>query len=503
MARAPTREVKFTNLEKVFFPRTGFTKGQMIQYYLDVAPYILPHLRDRPVTLIRFPDGIEGEKFYEKNAPKFAPDWIMTFGVSRRHESGQVNYIVINDAPTLAWCANIAGLELHPFLHRISNLGQPTHVVLDLDPGEGADLRTCARVALLVKEITDGLGLKAFPKVSGSKGLQVYVPLNTPVNYAATASFAKAIAEFLEQCHPKLVVSQMSKAQRFGRVMIDWSQNNLSKTTVAVYSMRGKREEPFISMPVTWKELQQLKKISTLSFSPEAALKRLKKLGDLFAPVLTLKQKLPKAFNVKAGPAPRAPAAPTASALKAYKAKRDFSQTSEPGPVLGARSPKSGGRFVIQKHAATRLHYDFRLEMDGTLKSWAVPKGVSTEPGVKRAAFAVEDHPIGYLQFEGTIPKGQYGGGTVMVWDIGTYELLGGSYEKGDLKLRLSGKKLQGEWHLFKIRSEDGKDVWLIAKSGAAAKPISARQEDSSALTRRSMARIAKDNDAQWQSKPR
>ena len=498
MARAPAREVKFTNLEKVFFPKTGFTKGQMIQYYLDVAPYILPHLRQRPVTLIRFPDGIGGEKFYEKNAPKFAPDWIKTYGVDRRHEAGQVNYIVINDAPTLAWCANIAGLELHPFLHRIPRLDQPTHVVLDLDPGEGADLKTCARVAFLVKEITDTLSLKAFPKVSGSKGLQVYIPLNTPTTYAATASFAKAIAEFLEQCHPKLVVSQMSKVQRRGRVMIDWSQNNRSKTTVAVYSMRGKRDEPFISMPVTWTELQRLKKISALSFSPAAALKRLKKRGDLFAPVLTLKQRLPKAFHLKT-----APHAPAAAALKAYEAKRDFSQTKEPGPVLDKRATKTGGRFVIQKHAATRLHYDFRLEMDGTLKSWAVPKGVPTELGIKRAAFAVEDHPIGYLKFEGTIPKGQYGGGTVMVWDIGTFELLGGSYEKGDLKLWLTGKKLKGEWHLFKIRSEDGKDVWLIAKSGKPAQPISARQEDSSALSRRSMARIAKDNDAQWQSKAR
>ncbi len=495
MARSSTPEVKFSNLDKVFFPKTGFTKGQMIQYYVAVAPYILPHLKNRPITLIRFPDGIAGEKFYEKNAPKFAPPWIKTYAVSRRHEAGSVNYILINDAHTLAWCANIAGLELHPFLHRVPHLDRPTHVVFDLDPGEGSDLRTCVRVALLVKEIMDGLGLKSFPKVSGSKGIQLYVPLNTKTNYAATGSFAKAVAELLEQQHPDLVVSQMDKTRRRNRVMIDWSQNNMSKTTVAVYSMRGKRDEPYISMPVTWEELKKLKKPTDLSFSPDAALKRLKKLGDLFAPVLTLKQKLPKAFAAQT--APKAPAPD----LSAYDAKRDFSKTKEPGPVVGKRTSGNSGRFVIQKHAATRLHYDFRLEMDGTLKSWAVPKGVATEPGIKRAAFAVEDHPIGYLKFEGTIPKGQYGGGTVMVWDIGTYQLLGGSYASGDLKLYLSGKKLKGEWHLFKIRSEDGKDVWLIAKSGAAAKPITPRQDDSSVLTRRSMARIAKDNDAQWQSK--
>jgi len=481
-------EVKFTNLDKIFFPKTGYTKGQMIQYYVDVAPFLLPHLKQRPVTLIRFPDGVNGEKFYEKNAPAFAPPWIKTHAVDRRHHPGQTNYILINDSSTLAWCANLAALELHPFLHRIPKLDQPTHVVFDLDPGDGADLLTCAHVALRVKEVTDGLGLQAFPKVSGSKGVQIYVPLNTKTTYEATATFAKAMAELLQQQHPELIVSQMAKHQRRERVLIDWSQNNPSKTTVAVYSMRGKREEPFISMPVKWTELKRLKRAETLFFPPEAALKRLKKLGDLFSPVLTLKQKLPKAF---------ASAAP----LKDYAAKRDFSKTKEPKGASSKNRPvKNGNRFVIQKHAASHLHYDFRLEMDGTLKSWAIPKGVPTELGVKRSAFAVEDHPLDYLKFEGTIPKGQYGGGTVMVWDIGTYELLGGDYTSGNLKLRLVGKKLKGEWHIFKIRSNDGKDVWLIAKSGVAAKPITARQDDSSALTRRSMARIAKDNDAQWQS---
>lgn len=492
MARAKIPEVKFTNLDKVFFPKLGFTKGQMIQYYLDVAPFILPHLRDRPVTLIRYPDGIESEKFYEKNAPKFTPAWIKTFAVDRRHTSGKTNYIVINDAPTLAWCANIAGIEIHPFLHRIPRLEQPTHVVFDLDPGEGSDIRTCARVAFLVKAITDSLGLRAFPKVSGSKGVQLYVPLNTKTNYAATSSFAKAVAELLQQRHPNLVVAHMAKDRRRGRVLIDWSQNNISKTTVSVYSMRGKRAEPFISIPVTWDELKRIKGAQALSFTPMATLKRLKKKGDLFASVLTLKQELPKAFS--ANFAPRSPA------LEGYEAKRDFSTTKEPKPIAARRVKQGAGRFVVQKHAASHLHYDFRLEMDGTLKSWAVPKGVPTKLGDKRAAFAVEDHPLGYLRFEGTIPKGQYGGGTVMVWDIGTYKLLDGDYGAGSLKLLLVGRKLKGEWHMFKIRSRDDKDVWLIAKSGQAVKPISARQDDSSVLTRRSMARIAKDNDATWKS---
>jgi len=490
--------VKLSNVDKVFFPKTGFTKGDMIRYYVSVAPFILPHLRGRPVTLIRFPDGVTGEKFYEKNAPRFTPDWVETAAVARRHHEGEINYIVVSDARTLAWCANLAAIELHPFLHRAADIDRPTHLAFDLDPGEGADLLTCIRVAFLIKEVTDGLGLEIFPKVSGSKGLQLYLPLNTKVMYGATSLFAKAVAELLAQQQPDLVVSAMSKIQRRGRVMIDWSQNSPSKTTVAVYSLRGKQEQPFVSMPVTWEELkkaQRTKKTAPLYFTPEAALKRLKRQGDLFAPVLKLKQHLPKAFAGKKSAG--------GASLQEYEAKRDFERTEEPPPKMGRAGKKGGlekGRFVIQKHAASHLHYDFRLEMDGTLKSWAVPKGIPTELGVKRSAFAVEDHPVNYLRFEGTIPQGQYGGGTVMVWDIGTYRLLGGSHGEGSLKLHLAGRKLKGEWHMFKIRSQDGKDVWLIAKSGVAAKPITARADDRSVLTRRSMARIARDNDASWQS---
>ncbi|HVU18765.1 MAG TPA: non-homologous end-joining DNA ligase [Candidatus Didemnitutus sp.] len=494
--------VKFSNLDKVFFPRTGFTKGEMIQYYVSAAPCLLPHLAHRPVTLIRYPDGITGEKFYEKNAPPFAPPWLATVAVARRHTEGHTNYIVIDNVRALAWCANLAAIEIHPFLHRVRAPTRPTQVVFDLDPGEGADLVTCARVAFLVKEIADRLGLQLFPKVSGSKGLQLYVPLNTPVTYAATSAFAKSVAEHLEQEHPELVVSRMAKARRRRRVMIDWSQNNASKTTVAAYSLRGKRDVPTVSMPVTWNELKRLKKSSGLLFSPQAALARMRKLGDLFAPVLTLKQKLPKAFSAmkSAQPAP----------LARYAAKRDFTATAEPKATArlatgrkANASEKRGRRFVVQKHAASHLHYDFRLEMDGTLKSWAVPKGVPTEAGVKHSAFAVEDHPMAYMKFEGTIPKGQYGGGTVMVWDLGTYNVLSGSFADGRMKIHLEGKKLRGDWSFFRIRSgENGKDVWLITPSGAV-KPISAAQDDRSVLSRRSMSRIAKDNDRQWQSSRR
>lgn len=492
--------VAFSNPDKPYFP-SGFTKGEMIRYYLEVAPFILPHLRQRPVTLIRFPNGVRGESFYEKNAPAHTPEWVSTFDVPRHRHEGVIHYILVNSAETLAWCANLGAIEFHPFLHRAPAIEVPTHVAFDLDPGEGADVFTCIEVAQQLRRIFADLGLESFPKVSGSKGLQLYVPLNTRTTYGATQAFAKSVAEMLERQHPDLVVSDMAKARRKGKVLIDWSQNSQSKTTVCVYSMRGKRDAPFVSVPLAWRELAQAQRKARradLDFAPDEALARVRKHGDLFAPVLTLKQRLPSAFEeLGSGGNSR-------RALARYVAKRDFSISPEPAGGAAAKptssAPPGARRFVIQKHAASRLHYDFRLEANGTLKSWAVPKGVPYEKGVKRAAFEVEDHPLDYLRFEGTIPQGQYGGGTVMVWDIGTYELLGGSFEKGDLKLRLHGKKLKGEWHLFRIRSDEAKPVWLLLKSGASMPPLTARQEDSSVLTRRSMARIARDNDAQWQS---
>jgi bifunctional non-homologous end joining protein LigD len=493
-------KVAFSNVDKVFFPKSKTTKGDIIKYYIDVAPALLPHFRQRPVTLIRFPDGIRGEKFYEKNAPGHAPTWIKTAQVPRS-EGGVINYIVINDAETLAWVANIAAIELHPFLHRASHLEQPTHLAFDLDPGEGADLLTCIEVGFRLRDVLTRLGLEAFPKVSGSKGLQLYVPLNRAVTYAEATPFAKAIAELLHREHPDLIIADMSKALRVGKVLIDWSQNHEKKTTVGPYSLRAKREEPFVSMPVTWDELKRAAKKSdadSLFFRPADALKRIKKFGDLFAPVLKLKQTLPHEFVAAIGPTK----SKRASSLRRYAEKRDFTKTSEPAPELPKASAQgSRRRFVIQKHAASHLHYDFRLEMDGVLKSWAVPKGLSTEVGVKRSAFQVEDHPLDYFSFEGTIPQGQYGGGTVMVWDIGTYEIIGGNYWRGDLKLWLSGKKLKGEWHLFRIKSEESKPVWLIAKAKESAKPVSAKKENTSVLTGRTLEQIAKAKGSVWQSK--
>jgi len=239
------RKLALTNVDKVLFP-SGFTKGQVIDFYVRASDYLLPHLKDRPITLKRYPDGVQAPHFYEKDAPRYTPDWIRTYNVPRRSGEAVIRYIVIDDLPTLVWCANTANLELHPFLHKVPHIDRPTAVAFDLDPGEGADLLTCAQVAFWLKDAFAADGLESFPKVSGSKGMQVYVPLNTAVTYEKTQPYARGLAQRLEQEHPDIVISEMAKVKRTGKVFIDWSQNSDFKTTVAVYSMRAKRSEPYV-----------------------------------------------------------------------------------------------------------------------------------------------------------------------------------------------------------------------------------------------------------------
>ncbi len=291
------RVLRLSRLDKPLYP-SGFTKAQVIEYYIRIAPFLLPHFHKRPVTLRRFPDGVEGQSFYEKDAPDHAPDWVETFPVPRRNGGPDIRYVLINNLPTLVWCANIASLELHPFLHTAPKLEQPRSVVFDLDPGPPADIFTCAEVAFHLKAWLDRRKLKSFIKVSGSKGLQLYLPLNTPVTYEQTREFAHQLARNFEQKYPDLCVASMDKSVRGGKVFIDWSQNADFKTTVGVYSLRAKTDRPFVSAPIAWRELKTTLAARTrdaLFFSPTEAAERAGKAGDLFEPVLSLKQKLPAA----------------------------------------------------------------------------------------------------------------------------------------------------------------------------------------------------------------
>jgi bifunctional non-homologous end joining protein LigD len=483
--------VAVSNLDKIFYPGARFTKADVVDYYRRVAPYLLPHFRNRPVTLKRYPAGIYGEAFYEKDAPGFTPAWVKIFPVPRHDGGPDINYILINDRRTLTWTANMAALELHPFLHCVPQLDRPTHIVFDLDPGEQMNVLNCAEISFLLRDVLTKLRLKCFPKVSGSKGIQIYVPLNTPISYDETQAFARATAELLERTHPDKITAEMAKNLRVGKIFIDWSQNADFKTTVGVYSLRAKRARPYVSMPIKWGELTKALKKSDaalLDFEPDEALHRLKRRGDLFAPLRKLRQTLPKEF----ASASAASSQKTQRSLAGYHSKRDFTRTTEPSPSSPRRSAQgSRRRFVVQKHAASHLHYDVRLELHDVLKSWAVPKGVPLRENEAHTAFQTEDHPVDYLEFEGVIPRGEYGAGTVMVWDIGTYEVIDGNYWKGRLVVFLSGKKLKGEWALDRIADENGKTKWALCKTGDNAKAISARLDELSALSGRTMEQIA------------
>ena len=288
------RRLKLSNLEKVLYPGTGTTKAEVIDYYTRAAPVLLPHMSGRPLTLKRYPNGVDGKFFYEKNAPSHRPDWVTTAAVYSRSNKADINFCVVEDLPTLVWAANLASLELHTSLARAAEIMCPTMVVFDLDPWAPATIKECCRVGLRLRDMFSELGLRCFAKTSGSKGLQVYVPLNTPTTYEQTKPFALAIAQHLEQEDPRGVLSNMKKELRTGKIFVDWSQNDDHKTTVCVYSMRA-RDRPTVSTPVSWDEVEahHAGKLKELAFTTDQVLERIEKHGDLFAPVLDLEQKLP------------------------------------------------------------------------------------------------------------------------------------------------------------------------------------------------------------------
>jgi bifunctional non-homologous end joining protein LigD len=310
------QKYEITNPDKVMFPAVGYTKGQVIEYYRAVAPYILPHLKNRPLTLKLYPNGVTGKHIYLKDAPSHTPDWVKTFAVERKDKlrrDRHINFVLVNNLETLLWAANLSSLEMHVFLAKAPRIDRSTSVVFDLDPGPPAGVLECAEVAFRLKEVLADMKLECFVKASGSKGLQVYVPLNTATTYEATEPFAHGIARQLEREQPNLVVSEMAKSLRAGKVFIDWSQNVYYKTTVCVYSLRAKSDRPYISLPFTWKELRAALKMGDsekLYLSPERAPKRLARVGDLFAPVLTLKQKLPAKRPISSRPPTRPSAGP-------------------------------------------------------------------------------------------------------------------------------------------------------------------------------------------------
>ena len=432
--------MKLTNPDKVLYPASGTTKAEVFDYYINIAGVMIPHIAGRAATRKRWPNGVDEASFFEKQLASSAPDWLNRASIT--HRSGTTTYPIIDTVEGLAWIAQQAALEVHVPQWRFVPGGRSgaaedavvpgpaTRLVFDLDPGEGVKMKQLCEVAQAVRELMGDIGLTTYPLTSGSKGLHLYAPLEEPVSSHGAVVLAKRVAQQLEQAMPKLVTATMTKSLRTGKVFLDWSQNNGSKTTIAPYSLRG-REHPTVAAPRTWDEIAD-PKLRHLRF--DEVLERVEKNGDLLAELDEL--------------------VPVEDQLTKYRSMRDASKTPEPVPK---KAPKAGKNdlFVIQEHHARRLHYDLRLERDGVLASWAVPKNLPDTPAVNHLAVHTEDHPLEYLAFHGTIPKGEYGAGQMIVWDTGTYETE--KFDDHEVIVTLHGNKIDGRYALIQT---DGKN-WL------------------------------------------
>jgi bifunctional non-homologous end joining protein LigD len=483
------RELRLSNLDKVFWPDEGYTKGDLVAYYFNVAPRMLPYLAGRPLTMKRMPDGISGPFFYEKDAPSHTPNWMPRCAVESQGSTSRwgavkhdvINYLMVEDTAGLLFMANLGCIEFHPLHSRCGTIESPDYLFFDLDPFEPATFEDVLIVAGLVRVACERLGLTSYPKISGATGMQIYVPLVPGSTYAEVREFVGRVGHLLRKADPDRVTMEWEVKKRTGKVFVDHNMNRVGANIAAVYSVRP---EPgaTVSTPVTWKEVAA-GQIRPQDFTIASVWARFSKRADPFGGVLDRPQDPADAFAAvgvtkgEAIPATEshrvdagggAPARSRSAEVVArsrgpklgqYLKMRDFGETPE--PAGGGPSPR-GDTFVIQRHDATRLHYDLRLERDGVLVSWAVPKGLPFEKGIRHLAVQTEDHPMEYGSFSGSIPKGHYGAGEVRIWDSGAYDLLEWTDKK--VSFRLHGERHRGEYHLVKTRGERD---WLIFMASA------------------------------------
>ena len=521
------RELRLSNLNKVYWPDDGITKGDLLAYYWNVADLLLPHLHDRPLTMKRMPNGLAGEPFYEKQVPAHAPDWLPTAAVPTEEDSRVVEFVLAQDLPSLLYVVNLGCIEMHPLHSRAGSLDRPDYAFFDLDPFEPYTYEDVRTVAKLIKVVLDGLGLRGYPKTSGATGMQVFVPLDGTHTHTDAREFVERVGRLVVRAYPEKATMAWPVAERAGKIFIDHNMNRSGANIASVYSLRPMPGAP-VSTPLDWEELDN--DLEPGDFRIDNVWDRFAE-GDRFAPVLDDKQSLLPAMEAL-GLTPGAPEGPrgrprfpskrttrpaSRSSLDEYVAKRDFQRTPEPGPPVGAREPdpppvgalqpdppvdgaptgrvaeagdggerlstglpeephpagltevaalEEGRRFTIQQHHARRLHHDVRFEQDGVLVSFAVPKRLPEEPGLRHLAVNTEDHPLDYLTFSGSIPAGEYGGGEVRLFDLGTYEPL--EVADGKLTVRLHGSRYKGaEYHLFRTRDRD----WLVILKGKVSLP--------------------------------
>ena len=456
--------LKLSNLDKVLYPQTGTTKGDVLSYFAAIAPVLIPHAANRPATRKRWVNGVgtstdPGEMFFQKNLDDSTPSWVKRRTIQHKNHTNE--YPLVNDLATLTWLGQIASLEIHVPQWQFGRTGtqkNPDRLVLDLDPGPGVGLQECAEVARWARAILIDMGLDPMPVTSGSKGIHLYAALDGKQDSDAVSAVAHELARALEADHPDLVVSDMKKSLRDGKVLVDWSQNNANKTTIVPYSLRG-RERPMVAAPRTWRELSSAS-LAHLDYTEVLA--RVKRNGDPLAALTaghlaSLEPTPEHQAQFEATPQAR-------DRLEKYRSMRDAAKTPEPVPAA-ASGASTGMSFVIQEHHASRLHWDFRLEHDGVLVSWALPKGVPTDPKQNHLAVQTEDHPLEYGTFEGEIPEGEYGAGHVEIWDAGTYELE--KWREGEEVIATLHGEKHGTHkyaliHTGGFGKGDGKNNWLI-----------------------------------------
>ncbi|GIV35804.1 MAG: multifunctional non-homologous end joining protein LigD [Cyclobacteriaceae bacterium] len=445
LIRVGRRKIELSNLDKVLFPDGGIVKAEVIEYYFTIAPTLLNHIKGRALTLIRYPNGIGGEMFYQKNRPDWAPQWVefATLGTEEKKD-----YIIATEAATLVWLANLAALELHQLHSRSPNFNCPDYLVFDLDPPEGYAFTRVVELALALRRHLEQFGYTPFVKTTGGKGLHVVCPIIPAQSFQEAFEASRALAQPFVGAHSKSATLHIKKNERKGRVLIDIYRMRHGQSIASPYSLRGRPGAP-VSMPLTWQELERLTNPHTFNLRNVPA--RVLAEGDawqgLEAYAVQLHTHRSKPVVKELPPSGKRK---TPQQLEAYSKRRNFGRTSEPEPVRGE---PAGNRFVVHRHHASHLHYDLRLEMDGVLKSWAVPKGLPPYPGIKRLAVQTEDHPVPYLSFEGSIPKGQYGGGEMWIYLSGKYQV---TRQKTDgFYFRLSSSVQTAEYRMHRMKDKE------------------------------------------------
>jgi DNA ligase D-like protein (predicted ligase)/DNA ligase D-like protein (predicted polymerase)/DNA ligase D-like protein (predicted 3'-phosphoesterase) len=478
IAQVGKRQIELSNLAKVLFPDDHIVKAQLIEYYLKIAPSILAHVKGRPLSLVRYPDGIGGESFFQKNRPEWAPTWLehVTLGEEAK------DYVLATEEASLVWLANLACIELHQMHSRSPHFDKPDYIVYDLDPPETFGFSNVAELALEFKEHLEGFGYHPFLKTTGRKGLHILTPIEPKWSFEQAFGAAKAIAQPFVDSHASSMTLQIKKEHRKGKVLLDIYRNRPSQTIVATYSVRGLPGAP-VSTPLQWDELSSIE--SPKVFDLHSVPPRVVQNGDpweaIAAYAVSLHTERPAPSKKKTLKPARTYKTP--EQLQQYAGKRSFDKTPEPPPSAaidsseptgkaagradqglpqpeadGDRAKRSGNAFVVHRHHASRLHYDLRLEQNGALRSWAVPKGLPPRPGIMRLAVQVEDHPLEYVHFEGVIPKGEYGGGTMWKFAQGWYEIT--KQKKEGFYFRLQSRELNAEYRAHHTKENQ----WLLER---------------------------------------